>query len=246
MLFLTALLLVTPVDSSLVLKKCGAPSIPVGIIFSGGTVSFSLSAAGVPDSSSIRILQVGNGSAEGLRSALTRQLPSCRFKSVRQHPEGRAEARVAFDADLLKIHDLKWADPADTDAVALGTERPETDEVVEFLADSLEERPANNCQVLIPRDAVTTKYKGPPRDTKTTVTEWARPRPEPSPSGGTLLMRYIVSAEGRVDPDEIQIDATPGPTQSATARRIVSACRWVPGRIHGFPVAVRIAQRQKF
>ncbi len=245
-LILSALLLLaTPIDSALALKKCGAPSMPIGIIFSSGTVTFALLAAGVPDSSSIRILQVANGSAAGLRSALTRQLPSCRFKSVSQHPNGRAKPRVAFDADLLKIYDLKWADPADIVTVVLATERPEADEVVEFMDDSLEERPANTCDVLIPRGPESTTRVGA-RDTKTTVGPFGHEKRGPAPDGGVVLMRYIVSPEGRVDPDGVQIDATPGPSQSATARRILTACHWVPGRIHGFPVAVRIAQRQKF
>jgi len=236
MLLLTALLLAQPhADSTVVLKKCGSPVVPIGILFSAGSITVRLDGKGTPDTGSIAIQSMERGTPAGLRSALARQLPSCRFSLHGVDGAVRVSMQVRFDADLLRLSEVRIAEPGDSLGLPISPETQVPDDVVKFADPVLEERPANNCNVLIPRDAVTTTQD---------MARGIPPQPV-MPNSGVVLMRYTVSAEGRVDRTSIQIDASPSPEKSRQAATLVSDCHWVPGRIDGRPVAVEIAQRQK-
>ena len=254
----TLVALLSPaIDTLPTLRKCGPPAIPIGFMRSAGTVAFQLSAKGTPDTSTLVIIGVEQGSVGGLQSALVRELPSCRFSLGKQSHDGgaiRVRAHVALNGDAMTLTDLGLAGEADTVGLPPEAARPATGEPVAFTDDRLEERPmAYRCDVLVPRDEVTTR--------QVVTGEVVSNRPvmsiqelaslpgvvpmtgTPQLAAGEVLLRYVVSGAGLVDSASVEIVSAPSPAHAEAATFRVMHCAWVPGRIGGVPVAVRIAQR---
>jgi hypothetical protein len=225
------LFVVLPGDSLPSLKKCSAPRVPIGILLSGGTATFNVSPKGQPDSAMIAIRTVAGGTAAGLHSALVRQLPSCRFALGGGHasPNGvRLTAHLSFTPGAMSVTDIGLVPLADTTGMPLDDSLPAADSVFDLADPRLEERPTMpHCGAASPQDAVTT---------------------EPPPAGllaqGPVIIKYILSANGKVNEPSIEIVSTPSPERAKAARAGLSGCPWAPGRVRGIPVAVRIEDRR--
>jgi hypothetical protein len=229
-LILTTLVLLTvpPGDSLPSLKKCNAPRIPIGVVFSAGTVTFAISDKGQPDSSTIVIHNVAGGTAAGLHSALARQLPRCRFTSGSRH-DRYLTAHASFTGSAIAITEIRAADPADSIGLPLNDSLPSAGEVVDQTDRRLEERPDRPyCGPASPQDAVTTE--------RPSAGQFAE---------GPVVIKYIVLASGKVDEASIEIVASPSPERAKAGRVRITGCPWIPGRIRGVPVAVRITERQE-
>ena len=247
-------------DSLPTLKKCGPPVVPIGLMYAAGTATFEVNPKGQPDSATILIISMERGTPAGLRSALVRELPACRFSLKSRSHEGaapRIRARVEFSAAAMAMTELALVDAADTTGLPIDVPATPPEEVVSFKDERLEERPvARDCDLLIPRDEVTTRQvvSGQTISNRpvTSIDQLppsvlvAPPPGSATPGGGEVLLRYVVSAAGRVDSASVEIVSAPTPALGAAASYRVTHCGWTPGRIQGRPVAVRISARERF
>jgi hypothetical protein len=240
-LLLIGLLVAAPgTDSLPALKKCGPARTPVGIARLTGTVAFGVSARGDALLDSLTILQVSGSSGPGLRSVLERYLPACKFKAAkhdRQTVTVRVRATVTLEDGAMRWSPLTSALAADSiDAADLPLPASlGPADTLAFTDPRLEERPAviSCSQRLVARDAVVPKSELPPAP--------ALPTP-----GAEVLLRYTVMPDGTVPPRSVQVVQAPSRADAERAQAMVTDCTWVPGRVGGVPVPVRIASRERF
>jgi hypothetical protein len=244
---LTALLLGPGTDSLPVLTKCDAPKPRLGSLRTSGTVSFIVTRRGAAELTSLVVRDVAAGTVAGFRSALERQLPVCRFRPGRAagRPDSvRVQARIDFTPDSVQWGALAAATPTDSVEAAAVLPVFSATDTVAFTDARLEERPiVQRCDRPLGTDEVTVKTRV---DGHFVEPETPTPRPSAPLAHGDVLLRLVVSASGRVDDSAIDIVQAPTEAHATAARRRVRNCRWVPGRIAGVPVAVRIAGREQF
>jgi hypothetical protein len=240
-------------DSLPVLKKCGPPVAPVGIVSLTGTVAFEVTANGGPKIDDLSILEVTGTSAAELRSVLQRDLPACKFKPGKHWATGRIRMTLAIENGVTRwgaIAPALSADSVDTVGIPLAATLGPADTLT-FTDPRLEERPAAiQCSNrLVVRDEVVTKVRIDGRIANVPPPEVSIPPPSSLPhqsTGEEVLLRYAVSPDGRVHLADVTVVQAPSPEYADRARAKVSDCVWVPGRVGGVPVPVRIASRERF
>jgi hypothetical protein len=133
-----------------------------------------------------------------------------------------------FTGNVVAITEIRAADPADSIGLPLDDSLPSGGEVVDQADKRLEEKPLRPyCGPASPQDQVTTE------------------RPSAGQfAAGPVVIEFILGASGKVDETTIEIVSSPSPERAKAARGRITGCPWIPGRIRGVPVAVRITERQ--
>ena len=236
-------------DSLPGLRRCSRPKDPLGFVQSSGTVSFHVSKRGTVDIASLAVVSLTGGSVQGLRSALARQLPACRFRPAQENgrdSERSVVARVRFEIDTLRLEIVGTSDSAlALEPVALGISVSSTDTVAS--TDSrLDELPRPFECRYESRDVVVTKVRVDGRFVENPPTPVpAMLNPPPMPAGEALLA-YVVPVSGKVDHSRIHVRRATSSTHASAGAARVASCKWAPGRVGGVPVAVRVSSLERF
>ncbi|MEP6472186.1 MAG: hypothetical protein ABJC74_00590, partial [Gemmatimonadota bacterium] len=204
-------------------------------IFSAGYATFSLTDKGVPDTASIALPSLERGTPPGLRSALARQLPSCRFKISRSADRRRVRAHVAFTAGQLAITEIVPVPPDDSLGAAIVGLMPRPGVRYTIGDDSLEEKPDVGCDDV---EVISGEFSSnQPVSAQEIIHEIER-RPH-------VMIHFTVAPSGWVDTASIQFDASGIGQQAQVIKRRLMKCRWTPGRVHGWPVSVRMERSER-
>jgi len=238
-------------DSLPELKKCGSSLAPFGIVRASGTVALVVNGQGKIEVDSLVLITVEGSSPAGFRSVLARRFPACRFRPAKVAGRAHAiriRALVSILGDTVRWGPLARAEVGDTaDAPDLPQPIPVSPgEVLAFADPRLDERPtAIKCtQHLVYRDEIVSKERVAGRSM---LPEPAPPSPgAPPPVRGEVLLRYVVTPDGAVDPATIDIVQAPSPDAARAAKAAVTSCTWAPGRANDVAVSVRIAGRERF
>ncbi len=246
---LLALLLPGVADTMPELRRCGTPQVPLGVVRSVGTAAFTVTRKGVADTGSLAILEMERGTPAGLRSALVRQLPSCRFRAARdgrRDADQRVVARIHFDRDTLRLEMLE--------AITAESRGARADEPVTVAEDTLagddqrlEELPRRVSCRLVARDEIVTKVRVDGR----IVDNPPIPMPPPPDSRsrlspGEALLAFVVPVNGQVEAGDISVLRSSSGAHATAGRDRISTCRWAPGRVAGTPVPVRVVGLERF
>lgn len=238
---LLAISLFSSPDTSVTLRSCGSPREPIGTLRASGEVAFLLDRRGRVPPTSIRILDVTGSSADGLRSALIRQLPACKFE-----PDSRIDrwirGTVSFDGHTLSLQSSLIVE-SPPDSVSFSPILV-ADQIYDFSSPALEELPRLvSCQT-ITREEVTTRTR--------IDGQVASPPPPPVPNlpprrkTGEVHLSYEVDQHGRISQNSFSLLGQGDPELVAAAVNRLRACRFAPGRIGGNPVSVRVTSLERF
>lgn len=239
-----------PADSLPEFTRCATPKVPVGAVASRGTVGFLVTKRGTVDSTSLEVLAMERGTEAGLRSALWRQLPRCRFRPAhveRRETDARVTAQVHFDLDTLRVTHLALAAGAEPRIDTSGVEPSiAAGDTLTASDPRLEELPrAFDCR-LMARDVVVSKVRVDGRVVENPPAPLMPPPGPPGLSPGEVVVTYVVPTEGKVQSEAIEVRRSPSNAHSSAARTRVSSCKWAPGRVAGIPVPVRIISLERF
>jgi len=220
-------------EPSYALRKCEAPTVPVGFLNGEGILQYRLGDNGRPDTTTLSVVQASRISAAGLRSAAARLLSACRMDLSQAHPVGSflvhqplridsatvllAPARMARDS-LPGVLDLM---PEVTFPLPLEPTDPR-----------LEEKP-RTISCAPPRIAgqpLSGTY-GNQQEAEEAFNAWAKQH------GGRLKARVVVLPNGRVSPGQIQVVESTNPEIREALIGSIASCRFAPGRSGGVPVA---------
>ncbi|HET8648603.1 MAG TPA: hypothetical protein VFL95_01065 [Gemmatimonadales bacterium] len=250
-ILLIALLSGARPDSLPQLKKCGEANPPLGALTTSGMASFVVTRHGEVDTTSLVVWDVADGSGAGFRSALNRQLPACRFKAGR--PDGhhddsvRVAVHIKFAPDSMRWGPFRRATAADLLQPAAAAPLVNAGEIIKYNDPRLEEQPiASLCrQDLIAVDEVVVRQRidGQPVGEAEPIGLRGK---RPPPVQGTVLLRFVILPNAKLDTASIVIDQASNPGAAAAARAKIRDCDWIPGRIGGIPVAVEIPDREQF
>lgn len=207
------------------LRDCRKSAERIGVLNATGDVQFVISSDGRPDTSSVMVVATSGASPLGFRSAARRYLGSCRFSAalVNRHPVsvlGLGRIILARDSMVL----MTARGPADsmlTDALPRG--EPEPGRIYENADPEVDEKPRlmpcgrNWGTFTVPEGA----------DALATIS-------------GSALLEFVIGTNGRADGATARILST---DNQLVARELLTSymgCRYVPGRVLGEPVPVRV------
>lgn len=228
------------IDTTVTFRSCGRPDEMLGVLHHSGEADFQIDRRGRVKKESIRVISVAGGSSAGFLSALRRQLTACRFEPVGA-TDRWVRGNLAFRGDTLLVAGAELVEtPGDglTDSVP-----PVLADVYELTAPDLDELPRTLPCALVPREEVTTRT----RIDGQVVDPFLQPRPAARPMvSGQVALSYVIKANGRVQENSFQAPATTDPQLAAQGVMRIQNCQYVPGRVMGNKVAVRVASVEQF
>ena len=215
------------------LDRCSTPREPLGVLTGGGEVRYELKHDGRPDTGSVSVLAVNGISAAGYRSAVVRQLSSCKMRHPHQSPVMVRQA-IRFDATHVTVDPAVPADTSVPGLPILAVALPSG--TIEGTDHLLEE---------IPRYVRCDRHPAPPPG-RQTMTFRSREEMEAFLArdardlSGTVRARLVVDPAGRVIRDSITVLSTNNPNVTNNAITYFASCHYTPGRIAGAPVQTAV------
>jgi TonB family protein len=215
------------------LERCERPRAPLGVLTLEGEIAFQLRDRAHPDTASVTVLRVSGSSAPGMRSAMVRLLPACRFRRATSPADGLwILTAITLDSSRFEIGDpiVLSVPPVDSLSAGPDSAAPGAGEVVDADHPLLDERPrALKCKL----PAATSENMGG------TIGENRWQWQERARRQGIVRLSFVVDSTGRVSRDSIQVRESPHPWLNTRAIGLVASCRFAPGRLQRHAVAVR-------
>jgi hypothetical protein len=239
-IYLFSLVLTGGADTTVRLQSCGRPEEMLGVLPHSGEADFQIDRRGRVKKESIRVITVAGGSSAGFLSALRRQLTSCRFE-----PAGTADVWVrgnlAFRGETLQVVSAETIGAPG--AGLTDSAPPALAEVYDLTSPELDELPRVVPCSFVPREEITVRR----RINGQMVEPQTPPISVPSRMvPGRVSLSYIIKANGLVQENSFQAPGDSDPRVLAQAVMRIQNCKYVPGRVMGRRVAVRVASIEQF
>lgn len=228
-------------DSTFPVASCGDPTDPsAGRLNVAGVIGYTLLPNGVPDTSSVRIVELEFMSVAGFRSAVVRRLSDCRMT----FPFGYQGGPIAVRQEI-EYRDLGFA-PAPArrvDSLPQGMAiQPVPIDSSAFpfpLEDSrVEEHPwqLRGCMPQGLNRPTGVRYRTR-EEAEAAGREWNRLM------AGKVVLQVTVDAEGRVVPGSDSVVVADNPASANALIASLLQCRYLPARIGGVPVPAKALAR---